>query len=252
MFSSWLTYDFGYSWPYTSGHLIVFAVAALGAAIALWRRRVGWAIACGVMAFWGLFGAYVMLGVIQLNAPLRMPTTTFASSGRVIDLGAGSGRATVGLTLANPAARVTAIDIYEGYFGIEANTPERLRANAKAAGVDDRVTVEVGDMRTLPFAAASFDAAMSVAAMDHLAWPDIEKALAETARVVKPGGHLLLLSLNSDWWVRLAVPVALHGHGYWGASQNVGRWRTALTGAGFEVVEVGTRPATLYLVARVR
>jgi SAM-dependent methyltransferase len=247
--TSWFTYDFGYSWPYTSGHLIVFVLAILAVALAAWRRRLGWAAVGVVVAAWGLFGAYVMLSVIQLNSPLRMPTSTFAPSGRVLDLGAGSGRATVGVALAHPQVSVAAIDIYEGYWGIDVNSPERLLVNARTAGVDGRVTVETGDMRKLPFGAATFDAAISVAAMDHLSWPDIDTSLREAARVVKPGGQLLLVSLNSDWWVRLAIPVALHGHGYWGASQNVARWRRALDEAGFDLIEVGTRPATLYLVA---
>lgn len=246
------TYDFGYSWPYTSGHLLVFLVAAAATAVAMWKRRWGWTAFGAAVAVWSLFGAFVMHGVVQLNAPLRMPTTTFAMSGRVLDLGAGSGRATVGLLLARPAVTVTALDIYQGYFGIEGNTPERLVANAKAAGVDGRVVVETGDMRKLPFGPASFDAAMSVAAMDHLSWPDIESSLREAARVVKPGGQLMIVSLNSDWWVRLAIPAAIHGQGYWGSSQRVDRWREALGRTGFDLIEVGTQPATLYLVARVR
>jgi arsenite methyltransferase len=252
MLTSLFTYDFGYSWPYTYGHLLVFCVAAVATAIALWRHWTAAAVLSGLVALWGLAGAFVMLSTIQLNQPLRMPTEAFAPAGRVLDLGAGSGRATVGLLLARPAVTVTALDIYQGYWGIEGNTPDRLRANAKAAGVDGRVTVETGDMRKQPFEADSFDAAMSVAAMDHLSWPDIAQSLQETARVVKPGGQLLLVSLNSDWRVRLAIPAAIHGHGYWGGSQNVERWRSALDRAGFDLGEIGTRPATLYMVATAR
>ena len=59
--------------------------------------------------------------------------------------------------------------------------------NARAAGVDDRVHVQVADMRTLPFDASRFDAAFSVAAIDHLPWDGIAEALRETARVLRPG-----------------------------------------------------------------
>ena len=86
----------------------------------------------------------------------------------MLELGAGSGRATVGFLLARPEARVTALDAYRGYFGIDDNTPERLMRNARTAGVDGRVQVQVADMRTLPFDAGRFDAAFSVAAIDHL------------------------------------------------------------------------------------
>lgn len=252
MLTSWFVYDFGYSWPYTYGHLLVFLVGAVVAAVCYRRGWFGRAGVAALVAAWGLAGGFIVHYALQLNEPLRMPTETFATTGRVLDLGAGSGRATVGLLLARPGTSVTSLDIYRGYYGIEDNTPERLRRNARAAGVESRVEVETGDMRKMRFEARSFDAAMSVAAMDHLGWPDIEQSLRETARVVKPGGQLLIVSLNSDWWVRLAMPVAIHGHGYWGESQNVERWRGALDRAGFDIVEIGTRPATLYLVAKVR
>ena len=70
--------------------------------------------------------------------------------------------------LSRPAATVVALDRFSGYYGIVDNTPDRLRANAKAAGVDSRLEVQVGDMREMPFADASFDGVVSVAAIDHL------------------------------------------------------------------------------------
>ena len=132
---------------------------------------------------------------------------------------------------------------------IDDNSPDRLMRNVRAAGVDARVQVSVADMRTLPFAAGRFDAAFSVAAIDHLPWPGIEATLRETARVLRPGGQLLIVSLNSDAWVAVAMPWALHGHGFWSSSQNRRRWRAALDAAGFVVDDIGTRPATQYILA---
>jgi len=43
-----------------------------------------------------------------------------------------------------------ALDIYSGYFGIDDNLPERLRANAAIAGAADRVQTVTGDMRDMP------------------------------------------------------------------------------------------------------
>lgn len=122
--------------------------------------------------------------------------------------------------------------------------------NARAAGVDNRVQVQVADMRTLPFDAGRFDAAFSVAAIDHLSWEGIDQALRETARVLRSGGQLLIVSLNSDAWVTLAMPWSLHGHGFWSSTQNERRWREALAAAGFTLVETGRRPATIYFLAR--
>lgn len=253
--TSWWTYDFGYSWPYTSGHLLVFLLGLAIAALCWWRAWPRWlTVVASVVALWGLAGSISVHHAIQINEPQRLVTDAFLPSGngRVLDLGAGSGRGTVGLLQARPKASVTAVDLYRGYYGIDDNTPERLHLNARLAGVDDRVTVEVADMRDLPFQAGEFDAAMSVAAIDHLRWDGIERTLGETARVLKPGGQFLVVSLNVDTWVRVAMPSSIHGHGYWGQSQNRQRWHDAMTAAGFDVTETGTKPATLYFLARKR
>jgi len=94
--TSWFRYDFGYSWPFTIGHLLVFAVALALTAFAAWRRWRPWLIAIpAIVALWGAAGAVVMHQIVQINEPVRLPTKAFLSSGgsRVLDLGAGSGRA---------------------------------------------------------------------------------------------------------------------------------------------------------------
>jgi SAM-dependent methyltransferase len=150
---------------------------------------------------------------------------------------------------ARPYVRVTALDIYRGdQFGIGDNTPQRLLANARVAGVADRVDVKVGDMRQMPFGDRSFDAAVSAYAIDHLGQDGVRQSLAEASRVLRPRGQLLLLVVNVDGWVRLAFP-SLHGHGYFSRPQYRDRWRDALAAAGFDVIEDGTPPTTLYLLA---
>lgn len=253
MLTSWFHYDFGYSWPYAFGHLLVLAAGLAATIVAV---RVGWrwwwVAVCAIVSAWGLAGTVVMHYAIQINEPIRLPTDAFLASGegRVLDLGAGSGRAAIGVALARAKTRVTAVDLYQGYYGIDDNTPQRLRRNAAIAGVGGRIDARTADMRQLPFGDGEFDAAISVAAIDHLRWPDIEQALREAARVLKPGGELLVVSLNPDRWVHVAMPVTLHGHGYWGQSQKLARWQEAFAKAGFAVDEVGTRPATLYWLVK--
>lgn len=247
------TYDFDYSWPLAWGHLLVALVGAVLALLA-WRLRWprGLLAGAGLLAVWGVAGAVAMHYAVQIASPQRLATASFVpgNRGTVLELGAGSGRGTLGLLHARPGVRVVAIDRYQGYFGIDDNTPERLLRNARAGAVADRVTVRVADMRSLPFAAGEFDAAFSVAAIDHLPWDGIAQALRETARVLRPGGQLLIVSLESDAWVKTAMPWAIHGHGFWSSSQSQARWRSALAAAGFTVIETGTRPATRYVLAR--
>jgi len=221
----------------------------------VWRGWPRWVtVLSSLLGVWGLAGALVTHYAIQINLPVTMPTERFlaAGGGNVVDLGAGSGRATLMVLLSRPRTTVTGLDRYTGYYGIDDNTPERLRANARIAGVEDRLRVQVGDMRELPFKDGEFDGALSVAAMDHLSRTDIPRALAETVRVLKPGGEFLFVTINSDFWVKLAVPMALHGHGYWSWKGDEDLWRDRLTGAGFDIVEVGAQPAELYVLAKKR
>jgi len=104
-------------------------------------------------------------------------------------------------------------------------------------------------MRDLPFEAGAFDAALSAFAIDHLPRKDIPVALNEVARVLRAGGQFLYLGLNSDAYIRFVFP-PLHGHGYWSRSEMPDQWRALLTGAGFEVVTIGTQPGTLYVLGQ--
>ncbi len=245
------TYDFGYEWPWTYGHLLVAAACAAAAALAWFLRRRATAGLAAAVVVWALAGTAIVHGALRFNRPMELPTERFlpAGAGRVLDVGAGSGRASLMVLLARPQARVTALDIFDDRFGIVGNTPDRLRANARTAGVAERLDVQTGDMRQMPFLDASFDAAVSSFAIDHLNREGVARSLTELHRVVRPRGQMLLMVVNPDGWVRTAFPFLLH-HGYFGGRPRPERWRAALATAGFDVIEEGTQPATLYLLAR--
>jgi len=193
-------YDFGYEWPWTLGHLIGAAVFAL-AACAAWRvARPGLGLVFGALGVWALAGAAIVNLVLGFSLPIALPTARFLESGqgRVLDAGAGSGRSSLMVLLARPTATVTALDIFDARYGIGGNTPDRLRANARAAGAEARLDVQVGDMRAMPFAPATFDAAVSAFAIDHLSRADVERTFAEMARVIRPGGDFLMLVINQN------------------------------------------------------
>lgn len=243
------TYDFGYSWPITWGLLIpvvLFGVLAAAGLRLKWRRWI--VIASALVVVWGIVGLLITHALFRINLPVPPLTERFASSGsgRFVDIGAGSGRATIGLLLARPRAHVTAVDIYKGYYGIDDNRPERLIRNAGIAGTADRVSVVVGDARALPLETGAFDGVISVAAIDHLPRAGIPKALAEAARVLKPQGEFLLAVVNVDWWAWVVSPHALGHH----PRTDPGRWRTLLESAGFNIIEQGTQPAVLYFLCR--
>ncbi len=176
------TYDFGYSWPVAWGHAVPAVVFAVLLGLALWRHWPAWLAAIfGVVTAWAVTAVFAIQVLLGINLPVRIPSAQFmpGGAGRVLDIGAGSGRATIGLLLARPGLRVTAVDIYSGYYGIDDNTPGRLLENARRAGVGDRVEVKVGDARQLPFEAATFDGAISTYAIDHMNWQGTTDAVQE-------------------------------------------------------------------------
>lgn len=245
-------YDFGYGWGWNYGHVIAVVVFGGLAVLARLRRAPRWMGAVSVgLAVWGVVGLVIVQMLVRMNLPLELPTERFLAneSGQVLDVGAGSGRASLMVLLARPDSRVLALDLYDGYFGIPDNTPERLLANAATAGVEDRVGARVGDMRAMPLGDDSIDAAVSAFAIDHLSRQGIERSLAEVQRVLRPNGQFLVMVINPDMWTRIAYPFLMH-HGYFGPKTNHEHWRSHLTDAGFEVVEQGTTPGTLYLLAR--
>jgi SAM-dependent methyltransferase len=243
-------YDFDYAWPWTYGHLIAAAAFAGMAWIGHFLRWRWVTFVAGALAVWGVCGAAIIHGPLRFSRPVALPTERFlpSGSGRVLDAGAGSGRSSLMVLLARPRASVVALDRFSGYYGIVDNTPDRLRANAHAAGADARLEVEVGDMRDMPFEDAAFDGVVSVAAIDHLNKDGVERTLAEVTRVLRPDGQFLLMVVNPDLWTKVALPF-LHGHGYFGARAFPDRWRSQLTAAGLRVIEEGTQPATLYFLS---
>ena len=240
-----IRYDFGYSWGVRYAMLVPLILAGGVAAIAVWRSWPRWALVSMVLvAVWA--AASVVFLNAMLNRPMPLPTERFlmSGSGRVLDVGAGSGRAAIGVLRARPRTTAMGVDIYSGYWGIDENTPERFMRNAQIAGVAGRAAARVGDMRQLPFADGEFDAVVSSYAIDHLRRAERPKAIAEVARVLKPGGEFLLMVIQVDWRTWLVSPLLAHH-----PSQSPEPWRALLQENGFTLQEEGTRFTTLYFLA---
>ena len=120
-----------------------------------------------------------------------------------------------------------------------------MRSASTLRSVADRAKALVGDARDLPLTTGEYDGVISSYAIDHISRDGIPKALSEAERVLKPGGEFLLMIVNVDWWALLTSPPIAHHR-----RADPNRWRTMLESAGFEIVEQGRKPMTLYFLSR--
>lgn len=104
--------------------------------------------------------------------------------GALLDIGTGTGRL---LEIAAPrAAQALGVDASREMLAL-------ARARLSERGLADRATVRQGDMYRLPLPDASQDAATLIMVLHYA--EDPAAALAEAARVLKPGGALLVADL---------------------------------------------------------
>ena len=132
---------------------------------------------------------------------------------RVLEVGFGGG---VGLAMVldhEPGVVLSGMDLSQ----------EMLIRCRKRFG--SRVTLAQGSVETLPYPDRAFDKLFGVNVTYF--WPDIERALGELARVLSPGG-LLVLGIRPPEVLRKAQ-FDVAGHRVWSAEQYV----EALSGAGF-------------------
>jgi SAM-dependent methyltransferase len=110
----------------------------------------------------------------------------------IADLGCGEGYLTI--EAARFAARVIAVDRSETVLARAKESADRRRLT--------NITWKHGEIEKLPLPDASVDVALLSQALHHAADP--AKALAEAARIVRPGGRVLVLDLrrHDEPWVR--------------------------------------------------
>ena len=246
------TIDYGYPWWLSYGHLSVFVPAAGAFLLGRARRWPVWLLTLfGLVALWA-GAAWFVVRSFDVNGEPTLPTQSFLRSGegKVLDIGAGTGRSSIMVLKARPKVTLVASDLFgnsfDSHFGKGGTPQDRLMANLKAAGVADRATIATADMLKLPFETASFDAIVSAYAVDHVGRDGAKRALAEAFRVVRPGGEFLLILVANDASAKFAYgPMLTHG-GTRGATW----WKQAAAEAGFQTAEEGTSPATLYLLLR--
>src|SRR6266850_5018439 len=135
------------------------------------------------------------------------------------DLGCGTGR--VSAALAPFVARVVAVD----------GSAAMLQAAKKRLHEFDNIDLRRGDLESLPIDDARLDAATLMLVLHHV--PEPERAFAEVARVVKPGGRAVVVDMLPHDRESYRQQM---GHVWLGFSDD--HMRRILSGSGFEDVRI--------------
>jgi ArsR family transcriptional regulator len=139
------------------------------------------------------------------------------------DLGCGTGL--LSQTIAPYVRRVVAVD---------ASTDMLAAARSRLEHMDN-IELKQGDLETLPLENAELDVAMLSLVLHHA--PDPARALAEVARVIRPGGRVLVVDMLPHDRTEYQAQM---GHVWLGFSeQQVSKF---LRGSGFNVVRLRPLP----------
>ena len=151
------------------------------------------AITCLVMSFWMVASSKWLKAKV---ARALLDSRAWRGDEAVLDVGCGRGLVAVNAARRVPRGKVTGVDIWQAR-DLGGNSPQAIRANAEAAGVADRLTVDTGDARTLPYPDGSFDVVASMTAIHNIPGrAGRAAAIGEAWRVTKPGGQILIFDIR--------------------------------------------------------
>ncbi len=147
----------------------------------------------------------------------------------VVDFGCGTGLLTV--ELARWARHVTAIDRSEAAL-------QKAKSAATRKGLTN-LTVLAADLGKLPLPTGSADLVVISQSLHHVV--DIDAVLAEGARLLKPGGRMLVLELlpHEETWVKSRL-----GHQHLGFEPTSVQAAMARVGIDATLFDVGPREAS--------
>ncbi len=111
-----------------------------------------------------------------------------AEACRILDLATGTADLAIAMARRLPQARVTGGDISEGMLALGREKVER-------AGLSGRITLVFARAEELPFADGDFDAVTAAFGVRNFA--NLERGLAEMARVLEPGGRVFILEFST-------------------------------------------------------
>ena len=119
---------------------------------------------------------------LQRKAFIHKHFSRFKEGSHFCDLGFGPGVLTAFILEQDASWQAAGVDISKDCL----HHAQRLLQKKKVLA---RSTLSVGDVRSLPYPDDTFDVVVAVEVLEHI--PDPEAGLAETMRVLKPGGYVM-------------------------------------------------------------
>jgi demethylmenaquinone methyltransferase/2-methoxy-6-polyprenyl-1,4-benzoquinol methylase len=133
-----------------------------------------------------LLNRIISLGIDQRWRRKTIAALEVQPGEQVLDLATGTADLGILCARLHPGCRVFGLDPSRNMLGVAAT-------KVAAAGLQDRLTLTVGDAETLPFPDHQFDRVCMAFGIRNV--PNRPRALREMARVTRPGGRIAILEL---------------------------------------------------------
>ena len=155
--------------------------------------------------------------LIDLEEPIIRPILDRLPAGPALDAACGTGRHAAYLAASGHSV-----------IGVDCSAQMLAKARAKVPGADFRL----GDLRALPVADDAVDLVVISLALTHV--PELAPVMEEFARVLRPGGHLVIADSRMEYLMVEALPDGSHGY-FPHYKRPTSEYLTATLPLGFEV-----------------
>jgi ubiquinone/menaquinone biosynthesis C-methylase UbiE len=199
--------NYGIDAPLAVRNLLI--VAALGVIslitrlLGVWSRQdliaviarplISVGLSCGAMGLWMIYDSKV--GKVR-EREKYLDMIAWRGDERVLDVGCGLGLFLIGAAKRLSTGRAVGIDKWQ-QEDLSGNNAAGTLNNAIIEGVAEKVEVQTGDARKLPFDNASFNVVLSSMALHNIYNAgERQTAVLEIARVLKSGGHVLIVDVR--------------------------------------------------------